>query len=278
MLSWCKSKGAKNGAIATLPDVPGVLLFSSGHVGVYIGGGYAVEARGFNYGVVKTRVKDRTWTDWSYMPASILEYDTTSGNTVDVVVTSPTASPTTSTSSAKTTYELGERTLRSGSKGEDVNKLQEYLVKLGYDLGTYGKNKDGVDGDMGSKTIEAVKKFQADHNLDIDGVYGKKSHAAMLEAISGIEKNEKPEAIIAPNVDTDVDTGADIDTDTDTPFMIKVTGNSVNVRNAPSTTTGKIKYIVHKNDILTAVCVDVATNWFKLQDGNYISYKYTRRV
>lgn len=35
MLSWCKSKGCKNGEIATLPDVPGILLFSSGHVGVY---------------------------------------------------------------------------------------------------------------------------------------------------------------------------------------------------------------------------------------------------
>lgn len=49
MLSWLKSKGCKNGKIATMPDVPGILLFKSGHVGVYVGNGYAVEAQGFAY-------------------------------------------------------------------------------------------------------------------------------------------------------------------------------------------------------------------------------------
>ena len=75
MLTWCKSKGGKSGKIATLPDVPGILLFSSGHVGVYIGGGYAVDARGFNYGIVKTKVASRSWTDWAYMPNTLLQYD-----------------------------------------------------------------------------------------------------------------------------------------------------------------------------------------------------------
>lgn len=78
MLAWLKSKGCKNGKMATLPDVPGILLFSSGHVGVYVGAGYAVEARGFSYGVVKTKVESRSWTAWSYLPESILEYDTIS--------------------------------------------------------------------------------------------------------------------------------------------------------------------------------------------------------
>lgn len=82
MLSWCKKQGCKNGKIATLPDVPGILLFSSGHVGVYIGGGYAVEARGFNYGIVKTKVKDRSWTEWAYLPESLLKYDVGAGDTV----------------------------------------------------------------------------------------------------------------------------------------------------------------------------------------------------
>lgn len=49
MLSVCKEKGK----IATMPDVPGVLVFMSGHVGVYIGGGEVIEARGHEYGVIK---------------------------------------------------------------------------------------------------------------------------------------------------------------------------------------------------------------------------------
>src|SRR5699024_11626445 len=37
-------------------------------LGVYIGGGYAVEERSFSYGCVKTRVKDRSWTHWYFLP------------------------------------------------------------------------------------------------------------------------------------------------------------------------------------------------------------------
>lgn len=77
MLTWLKSKGCKNGKIATLPDVPGILLFKSGHVGIYVGGGYAVQAQGFAYGVVKTQVSKRPWTEWAYLPSSMLDYDST---------------------------------------------------------------------------------------------------------------------------------------------------------------------------------------------------------
>lgn len=45
----------------TLPEIVGLALFTDGHIGYYVGGGYAVEWRGFNYGCVKTVVKERTW-------------------------------------------------------------------------------------------------------------------------------------------------------------------------------------------------------------------------
>ena len=41
------------------------------------------------------------------------------------------------------------------------------LDKLEYDLGSYG-----VDGDFGSATEAAVKSFQSDHRLAVDGVCG----------------------------------------------------------------------------------------------------------
>ena len=45
----CNSKGA----IKTLPDLIGVLLFrGTSHVGVYIGDGWVIEAKGFDHGVV----------------------------------------------------------------------------------------------------------------------------------------------------------------------------------------------------------------------------------
>ena len=71
---WCKRKGAQVGKIDSIPDVPGVIVHKTGHVGVYVGNGEVVEARGFYYGVVKTKLKARPWEDWFYLPASVLDY------------------------------------------------------------------------------------------------------------------------------------------------------------------------------------------------------------
>lgn len=65
------------------------------------------------------------------------------------------------------------RVLKRGLKGNDVTKLQTELKKKGYDLGTSGKNKDGIDGDFGGKTETAVEKYQKASKLKIDGVVGK---------------------------------------------------------------------------------------------------------
>ncbi len=71
MYNACKKKGK----IATMPDVKGVLVFMDGHVGVYIGDGYVIEARGFDYGVVKTKLSSRNWTKWGYCPYIAYEED-----------------------------------------------------------------------------------------------------------------------------------------------------------------------------------------------------------
>ncbi|MDL2206269.1 peptidoglycan-binding protein [Eubacteriales bacterium OttesenSCG-928-N13] len=58
------------------------------------------------------------------------------------------------------TYKLGDRPLSYGMVASDVGELQTLLVQLGYDLGSYGANKNGVDNDYGSKTVKAVKLEQ----------------------------------------------------------------------------------------------------------------------
>lgn len=69
-----RTKCTKQGTIDTLPEIPGLLLFYSGHVGVYIGNGQAIEARGHAYGVVQTAIKSRSWRYWGKL--DYLEYDT----------------------------------------------------------------------------------------------------------------------------------------------------------------------------------------------------------
>ena len=60
----------KRGTIDTLPEAPGTILYMTGHVGVYIGNGEAVECTLGRYGdgIVKTKVGGRGWTHWLQMP------------------------------------------------------------------------------------------------------------------------------------------------------------------------------------------------------------------
>lgn len=55
-------------------------------------------------------------------------------------------------------------TIRYGSSGDDVKKLQEQLNSAGYKL--------DVDGQFGSKTQSAVKDYQQKNGLTVDGIVG----------------------------------------------------------------------------------------------------------
>ncbi len=69
MYAVCKKKGRIN----TLPEVPGVLVFRTGHVAVYIGKGKVIEAKGHKWGVVESKLKDRGFTHWGYCPWIVYE-------------------------------------------------------------------------------------------------------------------------------------------------------------------------------------------------------------
>jgi len=61
------------GDIKAIPDIPGIVVWKDGHIGVYIGGGYTIEMRGFDYDCVKRKVKDGPWKKWGKLP--MLSYD-----------------------------------------------------------------------------------------------------------------------------------------------------------------------------------------------------------
>ena len=89
MYSLCK----ENGPIGTIPDIPGIIVWKSGHIGVYVGNGYTVEMQGFVKDCVKRKVTEGSWTNWGKLPASMLSY-------VNGSVETP-------------TYKLGDRTLQN---------------------------------------------------------------------------------------------------------------------------------------------------------------------
>lgn len=69
-------------------------------------------------------------------------------------------------------------TLRKGSRGEYVTLLQTQLIQQGYSVGS-----TGADGIFGSDTLYAVKKFQLDHGLQMDGIVGQATWKALMNPV-----------------------------------------------------------------------------------------------
>lgn len=68
------------------------------------------------------------------------------------------------------------KSLKVGSKGEEVKLLQQKLNSFGYVL--------NVDGIFGDKTLEAVKQFQQCNGLSVDGIVGSKTWSALDSCIT----------------------------------------------------------------------------------------------
>jgi len=145
---------SQTGPISTIPDEPGLVVWKDGHIGVYVGGGYTVEMKGFDYDCKRNKVKSGPWTKWGRLPASMITYDETP---------EPTPEP----------EPVG---LRRGDHGSAVTKMQQALLK--WDAGCLPRY--GADGDFGSETEKAVKAFQAAAGLPVTGVCDEATRAALL--------------------------------------------------------------------------------------------------
>lgn len=91
---------------------------------------------------------------------------------------------------------LGDRLLGRGSKGSEVTELQKRLVQLGYVLGP-------VDGKFGSKTEAAIKRFQKEHGLRVDGLAGTRT-IQELKRLTGQSTNASGKAVGYKNIDTNL--------------------------------------------------------------------------
>ncbi|MGV7167601.1 XVIPCD domain-containing protein [Xanthomonas citri] len=72
--------------------------------------------------------------------------------------------------------------LREKESGESVKQLQSQLAQFGA-VGRDGKPLQ-ADGDFGGNTKFAVEQFQRAHGLQVDGVVGQQTQAALAKALS----------------------------------------------------------------------------------------------
>ena len=242
--NWCSVKGS--GMIPAKKRVPGAAVFWSNsgassihHVG-YLwkpvqegkpeGDWYIIEARGVMYGVVKARLLSRKPNYWGYMDRY---YDYS-----DSVSTEEPAPVT-----------LGSRTLMNGSEGDDVKQMQTGLIRLGYDLGSWG-----ADGDFGDCTEMAVKRFQKDHSLEATGKFDAK-------AVSVYE-----DALVA------------LDIPVENPGTVKIEGGNCFIRAAGSTSSKDLG-VAHRGDTYPYAGETAENGWLKIVYKNgtaWVSGKYGR--
>jgi peptidoglycan hydrolase-like protein with peptidoglycan-binding domain len=138
---------------------------------------YLIEARGVMYGVVKSKLLSRKPNFWGYMDKY---FDYSENVAVEEVA------------GIAETETLGSRVLKNGCEGNDVKEMQSGLIRLGYDLGRWG-----ADGDFGDQTEMAVKQFQSDHGLTVNGMFDEKCVAALDAALVAISLPvEDPQSVV----------------------------------------------------------------------------------
>jgi hypothetical protein len=162
MINACKDVSTNFSSIQV-----GEAVWLPGHIGVYIGNGLAVECTPiWKDGVQITAVHNigkksgyngRTWTKHGKLP--YVTYDKVEAPAPTNKVEKPSDLPV----------------LKKGSEGASVKALQILLIGYGYSCGRYG-----ADGDFGGDTDKAVRAYQADRGLEVDGVVGPASWAELL--------------------------------------------------------------------------------------------------
>lgn len=221
MLSDAQSNGRDWGYVSSgVPRVHGLGLSRPGHVGVYIGDGMEVDARGTGYGVCYQAIGGyNNWDCWFKLTAVSYptngweqfngnsyyyengEYIVNTSRTIDGTTyyfdstgicstnvsgdasyeSISSSSSTSAKSSAAKAADNGP--LKNGSTGSKVEKLQKRLQELGYYNGA-------IDGDFGSMTEKAFKLFQKTAGLYVDGIAGSDADVLYADGAPAYVKEE----------------------------------------------------------------------------------------
>jgi GH25 family lysozyme M1 (1,4-beta-N-acetylmuramidase) len=130
------------------------------------------------------------WVFWQYAPgggADGGDKDAFNGTAADLnawiasyTKTAPAPVPVPPKPVVKEAVSVSITSVQKGSTGQAVKNWQGLLIARGYDLGTSGLRKDGVDGVFGDGTDTATRHLQASAHLPATGVVDKATYTAAL--------------------------------------------------------------------------------------------------
>lgn len=223
-----------------IPNIHGLGVWQDGHVGVYVGDGMAVDARGDDYGVCYQSVYTKSWTmwfkvngvtyptdGWEYFNGDYYyyqngEYLTDTSVTIDGVTyyldstgrSSETPSDTSgvvdNNSGSSSSSSSASSLLMVGSSGDRVTKLQERLTELGFYAGD-------ITGYFGSQTEAAYIRFQTAAGVYIDGIAGESDLEILYSDYAPTGTTEDTSTETVDDTD-DTDTSAETSTYTNGDF------------------------------------------------------------
>lgn len=172
------SKAKEKHPISEINKAPkGAILWKSGHVGIYIGDGKCIEAKGIDYGTKESNVSNCGFK--YYLIMDFIDYgegsnaDSSKDNWVKDLQAAINRESRTGTDEDEA-YIIDEDgiagpdtfnrcpVLVKGSKGAVVKVLQERLRILGY-------YKYEPTGKIGTGSIAAIKRYQKSKGLPVDG-------------------------------------------------------------------------------------------------------------
>lgn len=140
-----------------------------------------LNSKGFNAGSVDGSFGPRTRSALiSFQRSANISADGVAGNqTFGKMNLRSSGGSSSSNTSSNTTVQSASsgssdfsRTLRQGSRGNDVKALQSALNSKGFSAGT-------ADGVFGARTASALRSFQSAARIGVDGVAGPKTFAAL---------------------------------------------------------------------------------------------------
>lgn len=167
------AEAKEKGSISAIPEIPGVLVYMKGHMGIYIGNGQVIESTAAKFDGKKGRIyrtyfkgngkgcdgKRATWTKWFKSP--YLKYETKP--------VAP-AKPTTSFFPAKGYFGYGDTHV-------NVGKIASFMYKT---FPAY-TNKRALGNWYGPKIKASITEFQKRTGLEPDGCVGPLTLKKLIE-------------------------------------------------------------------------------------------------